>query len=83
LQATQERKKAMRTTVPPALDDALVSPAFYPTPYPLYEQLWADLPVVWSKRMGAWLIALQLATTIPDWLHHNLVRGLASLAVVF
>jgi hypothetical protein len=26
---------------------------------------------------------LQLATTTPNWMHHNLVRGLASLVVVF
>lgn len=63
----------MRTTLPPALDDALVSPAFYQNPYPLYEQLRADLPVVWSERMGAWLLARydDVIATLRDTEHFS------------
>ena len=63
----------MRTTLPPALDDALVSPAFYQNPYPLYAQLRADLPVVWSERMGAWLLAryADVITTLRDTEHFS------------
>ncbi|MGH2523781.1 MAG: cytochrome P450 [Anaerolineales bacterium] len=47
---------AILATVPPALDDQLVSPAFYQDPYPFYEQLSAQARVAWSEALCGWLI---------------------------
>ena len=46
----------MRATVPPALDEQLVSPAFYQDPYPFYDRLRAEAPVAWSETLGAWML---------------------------
>ena len=46
----------MRATVPPALDEQLVSPAFYQDPYPFYDRLRAEAPVAWSETLGAWIL---------------------------
>jgi cytochrome P450 len=46
----------MPATLRPALDEQLVSPAFYQNPYPFYEQLRAEAPVVYSEALGGWLL---------------------------
>ena len=46
----------MRVTVPPELDEQLISPAFYQDPYPFYQQLRAEAPVAWSEALGAWVL---------------------------
>ena len=40
----------------PALDEQLVSPAFYQNPYPLYEALRAEAPVAYSQALGGWVL---------------------------
>lgn len=46
----------MPATLRPALDEQLVSPAFYQDPYPLYEQLRTEAPVAYSEALGGWLL---------------------------
>jgi cytochrome P450 len=46
----------MRTTMPPDLDEQLLSPAFYQDPYPIYDRLRAEAPVAWSETLGAWVL---------------------------
>jgi pimeloyl-[acyl-carrier protein] synthase len=46
----------VRATVPPELDEQLVSPAFYQDPYPIYDRLRAEAPVAWSEALGAWVL---------------------------
>lgn len=46
----------MRTTVPPRLDEQLVSRAFYQDPYPFYDRLRTEAPIAWSETLGAWLL---------------------------
>lgn len=63
----------MQTTLPSELDQQLLSPAFYHNPYPLYAQLRQDAPVVWSERMGAWLITRydDVLATLRDTQHFS------------
>jgi len=46
----------MRVTVPPELDEQLISPALYQDPYPCYQQLRVEAPVAWSEALGAWVL---------------------------
>ena len=46
----------MPATIPPDLDQLLVSPAFYQDPYPIYDRLRAEAPVAWSEALGAWVV---------------------------
>jgi pimeloyl-[acyl-carrier protein] synthase len=46
----------MPATIPPDLDDQLVSPAFYQDPYPVFDRLRAEAPVAWSEALGAWVL---------------------------
>jgi pimeloyl-[acyl-carrier protein] synthase len=46
----------MSNKVASALDDLLVSPGFYQDPYPIYDELRAQVRVAWSEALGGWLI---------------------------
>ena len=46
----------MRATIPPHLDEQLISPAFYQDPYPVFDLLRAEAPVGWSEALGAWVL---------------------------
>jgi cytochrome P450 len=63
----------MQTTLSPELDQQLLSPAFYHNPYPLYARLRQEAPVVWSERVGAWLITRyeDVITTLRDAQHFS------------
>lgn len=47
----------MPTILRPALDEQLVTSAFYNNPYPLYDELRAEAPVVYSEALGGWLLS--------------------------
>ena len=63
----------MLTTVPPTLDDQLVSPAFYQDPYPFYEQLSAQVRVAWSEALAGWVIPRydDVVATLLDTQHFS------------
>ena len=63
----------MRAILSPTLDQQLLSPAFYQQPYPLYTQLRAEAPVVWSERVGAWLLTryADVVATLRDAQHFS------------
>ena len=63
----------MQTILSSELDQQLLAPAFYHNPYPLYAQLREEAPVVWSERLGAWLIARydDVLTTLRDTQHFS------------
>lgn len=46
----------MPPTVAPALDELLISPGFYQDPYPVYDELRAQVRVAWSEALGGWVI---------------------------
>ncbi len=46
----------MSAKVAPALDELLVSPGFYQNPYPIYDELRAQVRVAWSEALGGWVI---------------------------
>ena len=46
----------MMATVPPELDEQLISPAFYQNPYPVFDRLRVEAPVAWSEALGAWVL---------------------------
>jgi len=46
---------ALRT--PGWVDEDFLTPAFFADPYPFYDRLQAEAPVVWSERVGAWLVS--------------------------
>jgi cytochrome P450 len=46
----------MRATIPPELDEQLVSAAYYQDPYPYYDRLRSEAPVAWSETLGAWVL---------------------------
>lgn len=63
----------MFAALSPTLDEELVSPAFYQNPYPLYARLRTEAPVVWSERMGAWLLTryADVIATLRDAEHFS------------
>ncbi|MCB0049974.1 MAG: hypothetical protein KDE24_10585, partial [Caldilinea sp.] len=38
------------------MDEHLGTPEFYADPYPVLRRLREEAPVVWSERMGGWLV---------------------------
>src|SRR5688572_25369977 len=63
----------MRTSLSPALDEQLVSPAFYQDPYPYYEALREEAPVVYSQALGGWLLTRydDVLATLHDTRHFS------------
>jgi cytochrome P450 len=63
----------MRTSLSPALDEQLVSPAFYQDPYPYYETLRAEAPVAYSEALGGWLLTRydDVLATLQDTRHFS------------
>jgi pimeloyl-[acyl-carrier protein] synthase len=63
----------MRPTVPPALDELLVSPGFYQDPYPIYEELSATVRVAWSEALAGWVIPRydDVQATLMDTRHFS------------
>src|SRR6185503_3276384 len=63
----------MLTVVPPALDEQLISPAFYQNPYPFYEELSAQARVAWSEAWAGWVIPRydDVVATLLDTQHFS------------
>ncbi len=63
----------MPATLRPALDEQLVSPAFYQNPYPFYDELRAEAPVAYSEALGGWLLTRydDVLATLHDTRHFS------------
>lgn len=47
----------MKTTLPPDVDDLLISDRMLTDPYPVYEQIRSQYPVAWSPNWQAWVVS--------------------------
>jgi len=47
----------MTPTIPPDLDELLVSPCMLSDPFPVYARLRLEAPVAWSPRWNAWIVS--------------------------
>ena len=63
----------MRATLPPEIDEQLVSWAFYQDPYPYYAELRAHSPVAFSEALGGWLLTRyeDVLATLQDTRHFS------------
>ena len=63
----------MRPTLPPALDDKLIAPAFYQDPYPVYDELLATTRLAWSEALAGWVMPRyeDVQTTLLDTAHFS------------
>jgi cytochrome P450 len=63
----------MRAVLRATLDEQLVSPAFYEDPYPYYETLRAEAPVIYSEALGGWLLTRyeHVLATLQDTRHFS------------
>lgn len=48
---------AERPATPDWVATDFLTPAFFADPYPFYDRLLAEAPVVWSEQIGAWLVS--------------------------
>jgi cytochrome P450 len=63
----------MRTGLRQEFDQQLVSPEFYQNPYPYYDALRMEAPVIYSEALGGWLLTRydDVLATLQDTRHFS------------